>query len=164
MRAVWFVLVLGGFIPFAPAFGKTLQCKSAKGSEHFLVVTDREVMESTSALFLEPDGKTPNEFKTLYDSSYFAKDEKANTLTFIFADASPVDWTKVPKKECYAPHGDYRNLSQLRRNNMDIAGDYVAEYFVSQHFEKRPDSKDCKVPNPRPGEPQLVVCNPIPLF
>ena len=73
--------------------------------------------------------------------------DKPHTVSFKFQDGRTVDWTNIdPSKKCYVVLGTVININNLRRNNTDSQGDYLAQINFYPHVQINPKKKDCSIP------------------
>lgn len=141
-------------------FAGAISCSDGKPEGvRFTVLTNTKVLDSTKAVYVAKMDVV-NEYPELL--GLYALTKEPNGLRLNFAEAKEVDWTKVDKKACFTRLGDFVSLYNLKRNNKDVAGDYLGDFLVAQRIKIRPGhEKTCPIPKPFVAPPRPVVCDEI---
>lgn len=162
MRSIFSLITFIILFASASGFSQAISCSDGKPEGmSFLVVTNTKVLASTQAVYIQKLD-VQGEFPTLL--GLYQLYPGSASVSFSFAEAGNVDWSKVDKKACFTKKGNFVMVQNLKLNNKDSAGDYVGEIMVAPRIEIRPGfEKTCPVPHQVTVPPRPVTCNEVDL-
>lgn len=142
------------------AFSSALSCSDGNPEGiRFTVITYTIVLSSEHAAYIEKMD-VANEFPVIL--GLYERRTANGLLSFSFAEAGKVDWSKINKKSCFTKLGNWVNVDNIQKNTTDAKGDYLAKVTIAPRIEIRPgQEKTCPVPHVVIRPPTPVTCNEV---
>lgn len=153
-------ILLSSILSSSLTFSAAISCTDGTPEgARFTIITSTKVLDSDKAVYVE-EMDVDQEYPRLL--GLYSRSVNKDGVDLTFAEASQIDWSSIPKKNCFVRHGDFYILTNLKRGDKGAAGDYIANFGAAMRVAIRPgEEKTCPTPKPLIKPPKPVSCSEV---